>query len=132
MGAGETDRGKQGRQRQVRPMGDSEAGGGNRDRWGQARLVGAGEANGGRKPPGQTSSQQAGRSRPDLWGQARPMGAESHWPHARARLHETLVTPPGQIPSQHRNHDVSQYHALNLIFNAPTETRSHDASPPWC
>jgi len=39
MGAGEADRGKQGR-------------------WGQARLVGAGEANGGRKPPGQIPSQQ--------------------------------------------------------------------------
>jgi hypothetical protein len=41
--------------------------------WGQARLVGAGEANGGRKPPAS----------------------------CRARQHQTLGKPPGQIPSQH-------------------------------
>jgi hypothetical protein len=35
------------------------------------------------------------------WGQARPMGAVSHRPHARARQHQTLGKPPGQIPSQH-------------------------------
>jgi len=31
-----------------------------------------------------------------------------------------------------RNHDVGRYHSLNLIFSAATETRSHDASKPWC
>jgi len=30
-----------------------------------------------------------------------------------------------------RNHDVSQHHSLNLIFSAPTMTRSHDASWSW-
>jgi hypothetical protein len=50
--------------------------GGRRGRWGQARLVGAGER------------------------QARPMGAVSLRPYARARQHQTLGKPPGQIPSQ--------------------------------
>ena len=27
-----------------------------------------------------------------------------------------------------RNHDVGRYHSLNLIFSAPTKTKSHDAS----
>jgi hypothetical protein len=27
-----------------------------------------------------------------------------------------------------RNHDVGLYHSLILIFSAPTETKSHDAS----
>jgi len=49
MGAGEADRGKRGRQRQARPMG-------------QARLVGAAVTGGGRL---------------GWWGQARPMGAVS-------------------------------------------------------
>jgi hypothetical protein len=31
-----------------------------------------------------------------------------------------------------RNHDVGRYHSLNLIFSAPTATRSHDASRSWC
>jgi len=31
-----------------------------------------------------------------------------------------------------RNHDVGRYHSLNLIFNAATVTRSHDASRSWC
>jgi len=31
-----------------------------------------------------------------------------------------------------RNHDVGRYHSLNLIFSAPTVTRSHDASWSWC
>ena len=30
------------------------------------------------------------------------------------------------------NHDVGLYHSLNLIFSAPTETRSHNASWSWC
>jgi hypothetical protein len=30
-----------------------------------------------------------------------------------------------------RNHDVGRYHSLNLIFSAPTTTRSHDASRSW-
>ena len=60
--------------------------GGRIGRWGQARLVGAGEAGG---------------SRQDWWAQARPMGTASHRPHARARQHQTLGKPPGQIPSQH-------------------------------
>jgi hypothetical protein len=60
--------------------------GGRRGRWGQARLVGAGETGGGRR---------------GWWGQARPMGAVSLRPYARARQHQTLGKPPGQIPSQH-------------------------------
>ena len=31
-----------------------------------------------------------------------------------------------------RNHDVGQYHSLNLIFSAATATRSHHASRSWC
>jgi len=54
--------------------------------WGQARPMGADEAGGGRR---------------GWWGQARPMGAVSHRPHARARQHQTLGKPPGQIRSQH-------------------------------
>jgi len=48
--------------------------------------MGAGEVDGGRR---------------DWWGQARPMGAVRDQPHARARQHRTLGTPPCQIPSQH-------------------------------
>jgi len=77
--------GRRGRWGQARPIGAGEAGGGRRGWWGQARLVGAGEAGGGRR---------------GWWGQARPMGAASHRPHARARQHQTLGKPPGQIPSQ--------------------------------
>jgi len=29
------------------------------------------------------------------------------------------------------NHDIGRYHSLNLIFSAPTVTRSHDASWSW-
>jgi len=59
--------------------------GGRRGRWGQARLVGAGETGGGRR---------------GWWGLARPMGAVSLRPYARARQHQALGKPPGQIPSQ--------------------------------
>ena len=31
-----------------------------------------------------------------------------------------------------QNLDVGQYHSLNLISCAATETRSHDASRSWC
>jgi hypothetical protein len=31
-----------------------------------------------------------------------------------------------------RNHDVGLYGSLNLIFSAPTMTRSHDVSRSWC
>jgi len=71
---------------QARPMGAGETGGGRQDWWWQARLVGAGEA---------------GRGRRGWWGQAKPMGVVSHRLHARARQHQTLGKPPGQIPSQH-------------------------------
>jgi hypothetical protein len=31
-----------------------------------------------------------------------------------------------------RNHDVSRYGSLNLIFSVATMSRSHDASRSWC
>ena len=45
-------------------------------------------------------------SRRGWWGQARPMGAISLWPYARARQHQTLGKPPGQIPSQQKTMKV--------------------------
>ena len=30
------------------------------------------------------------------------------------------------------NHDLTQCHSLNHLFSVATETRSHDASWPWC
>jgi hypothetical protein len=31
-----------------------------------------------------------------------------------------------------QNYEVGRYHDLNLIFSGPTETKSHNASRPWC
>jgi hypothetical protein len=91
-------------------MGAGEADGGRRGWWGQARVVGAGETGGGRRS----------------WrGQARPMGAIRHWPHARARQHQTLGKPPGQIPSQQEHiqlrifsHEIIGFFAVEYVLGS--------------
>ena len=55
--------------------------------WGQASPTGATAAVGGKR---------------GWWGLARPMGAVSLRPDARARQHQTLGKPPGQIPSKQK------------------------------
>ena len=50
------------------------------------------------------------------WGQARPMGAVSHRPHARARQHQTLGKPPGQIPTQQF---VFLFYYVSFVLDRP-------------
>ena len=69
------------------------------------------------------------------WGQARPMGAVSHRPHARARQHQTLGKPPGQIPSQHNiitnkqtNRELGEFNTEQLIVDPYIRPTKHQVA----